>query len=586
MNILGVWDGHDAGAALLVDGRLAAAVNEERFTRRKLDYVFPAASIEACLAIARLSPTDVDEVANCTLEVSKALGRLMPASRERFYQVRRRNARPGPWATLLQTAQYRVREWGPTWWSRVINRRGLQQDAAAAGLDRARVRIFDHHVCHATAAAYASPFESCVVVTIDGLGDGWSSTVHQFRDGRLTLLDRTPARHSPGVFFEHVTSLLNMRPLEDEGKVMALADYAAPIPDDRNPLLSILTVDRLQFKTRVPGHALRRVLHRHHWHVPNEQFAFMAQRALERACVSLVENAVEATGESRVALAGGVTSNVKINRSIRHLDRVEEMFVFPHMGDGGLACGAAVAASVEGGERPSLSLGDLGLGPEYGERSIQQALADSGLAFTRVDDLSNAVADLLVDGRVVLWFQGRMEYGPRALGHRSILARPDRPDLRDRLNLILKKRVWYQPFCPSMLERDARSMLADLKGSPNRHMTTAYLVRPACRAALAGVLSIDGTCRPQIVPDDEPGPFGDLLRSLRARLGCGAVLNTSFNIHGQPLVCTPGQALDVFVKSGADWLAIGPFLVAAVGTVVGEGLEARVGDDWLQKVTR
>ncbi|HEX6462813.1 MAG TPA: carbamoyltransferase C-terminal domain-containing protein, partial [Vicinamibacterales bacterium] len=500
-------------------------------------------------------------------EVSKAMGRLMPESREQFYLTRRRRARPGAWSTLLHGAQYRAREWGPTWWSRAINRRGFERDVGSSGLHRAHVRIFDHHACHAAAAAYASPFPSCVVVTIDGLGDGWSSTVSHFHDGRLTLVDRTPAPDSPGVFFEHVTTLLNMRPLEDEGKVMALADYAAPVSDEQNPLLEVLTVNGLRFTTSAASHTLRRVLRHHQWFASNEQFAYMAQRALEKACVTLVRHAIEATGESRVALAGGVASNVKVNRAVRQLECLDDMFVFPHMGDGGLACGAAIAASVEAGQHPTIPLEDLGLGPAFDEAAIQKALAESGLHFSRADALPEVVADLLADCRVVLWFEGRMEYGPRALGHRSILARPDRPELRDRLNLILKRRVWYQPFCPSMLDGVARLALADYKGAPNRHMTTAYGVRPEWRTALAGVLSVDATCRPQLVPDDDPSPYGALLRAVRVRLGHGVVLNTSFNIHGTPLVCTPTQAIDVLVQSGADWLAIGPFLVQGVRTM-------------------
>jgi carbamoyltransferase len=563
MNILGIWDGHDSGAALLVDGRLLAAANEERFTRRKLECVFPAASIRACLDLAGLTPADIDIAATCTLDVSKALGRLMPGSRERFYLTRRRRVRPGAWLALLQTAQSRAREWGPTWWSKAINRRGFQADFAAVGLGSARIRIFDHHRCHAAAAAYGSSFQSCVVVTIDGLGDGCSATVSRFRDGRLTEIARTSARHSPGVFFEHITALLNMRPLEDEGKVMALADYSAPVPEDRNSLLSMLNIEGLRFRTCAPAHALRRAIRREQWFMSNEQFAFMAQRTLERACATLVRHAVEATGESRVALAGGVTSNVKVNRTIRCLEVVDDMFVFPHMGDGGLAVGAAVAAAVECGQVPSLRLDDPGLGPAFDESAIGSVLLDANLQFARMSDLPDVVAGLLAEGAVVLWFQGRMEYGPRALGHRSILARPDRPELRDRLNLILKRRVWYQPFCPSMLDSVARAALADYKGAPNRHMTTAYMVRPEWRQVLSGVLSVDGTCRPQFVRDDDPSPYGALLRAMRARGGVAAVLNTSFNIHGSPLVCTPKEAVDVLIQSGADWLAIGPFLAQA-----------------------
>ena len=160
-----------------------------------------------------------------------------------------------------------------------------------------------------------------------------------------------------------------------------------------------------------------------------------------------------------------------------------------------------------------------------------------------------------------MWFQGAMEYGPRALGHRSVLARPDRPRLRDRINLVLKRRVWYQPFCPSMLESDARRALADWTGPGNRFMTMAYEVASEYRCRMAGVTSIDGTCRPQVVSDDAAGEFAEVLRQARRLWGVGAVLNTSFNIHGEPLVCAPGEAIDVFLRSGADLLAIGPFLV-------------------------
>jgi carbamoyltransferase len=167
------------------------------------------------------------------------------------------------------------------------------------------------------------------------------------------------------------------------------------------------------------------------------------------------------------------------------------------------------------------------------------------------------VADLLEAGRIVMWFQGRMEYGPRALGHRSVLARPDRLALRDRINLVLKRRVWYQPFCPSMLESEGPRLLGDWTGGRNRAMTMAYEVAPRYREQLAGVISVDGTCRPQLVPDGDGSAFAELLHEARRRWGVGAVLNTSFNIHGEPLVCSPVEAVDVFLRSGADALAIG-----------------------------
>jgi carbamoyltransferase len=289
----------------------------------------------------------------------------------------------------------------------------------------------------------------------------------------------------------------------------------------------------------------------------------MAQRALELACADLVAHALEATGERQVALAGGIASNVKLNRRIRLLPGVDDVFVFPHMGDGGLALGAAALARHEWHDPEPPLLGAPALGPTCDEAAIERALSARRIPYLRCESIGAAVADLLARERVVLWVQGRMEYGPRALGHRSVLARADRPGLRDRLNLVLKRRVWYQPFCPSLLESEARRLLMDFTGSANRHMTMAYMVAPGHRAELGGVINVDGSCRPQMVSDDDAGPFGDLLRALRDRTGVGAVLNTSLNLHGSPMACTPDQALDVFEQGGADAIAMGPYLAVS-----------------------
>lgn len=575
MNILGLWDGHDSGAAILVDGCLVAAVNEERLTRRKLEIQFPARSIEACLRIAGIDSSAIDVVAATTSDVAKALGRVFPATKEAYYQLRRRKRMPGPLLSLRRRGKYRLTEWKPNAVSRWVSNRALAHQLQECGLGAARQDVHDHHACHAAGAAYASGFSSCVVVTIDGVGDGLSSTVSHFRDGMLERIAATPAAQSPGVFFEHVTHLLNMRELEDEGKVMALADYAAPVPDAENPMLALLRADGPTFATAVPSRRLDGPLKDILWRYPNEQFAFMAQRTLERACEAVVGHALRLTGERRIALAGGVASNVKMNRRLRRLEGVDDVFVFPHMGDGGLAVGAALLTHAQHGGAPVAPIAGLGLGPEYPAPAIEAALRKYGVHFSCSRELPRCVARRLIDGEVGLWFEGRMEYGPRALGHRSVLARPDCPALRDRINLLLKRRVWYQPFCPSVLERDARTVLTDLTGRPNRHMTMAYQVAAAHRRALSGVTNVDGSCRPHLVADDDPGPYADLLREVRELNGIGAVLNTSLNIHGEPLVCAPDEAIDVFVRSGADFLAIGPFL-ATRPVSVGHEVEDRV----------
>ena len=561
MNILGIWDGHDSGAALLTDGQLRFAVNEERLTRRKLEIAFPSRSIDACLAHASLRAADVHVIAATTSDPAKTLGRFWPGSKERYYAVRRRKTPPGPLAGLTRTVKYRMTEWSPNALSKQLSQIALSREIRRRGFTQAKLHIVDHHEAHAAGAAWASGFDRCAVLTIDGLGDGLSATISTFDDSRLVRMAASPARHSIGVFFEHVTSLLNMRELEDEGKVMALADYAAPIADADNPLLRLVAVRDGVIDLKWPGHALRAPLSRLHWRYPNEQFAFIAQRTVEEVATLLARDAVRLTGLRQLALAGGVVSNVKATRRVRLLPEVEEVFVFPHMGDGGLALGAAAGVSADLSERPRLDLSQLDLGPSFDRAAMEGSLRAAGLPLTCVSNPACRVAELLERGAIVMWFQGAMEYGPRALGCRSVLARPDRIDLRDRLNLVLKRRVWYQPFCPSMLESEAIRLLTDWTGGRNRAMTMAYEVAAEYRDRLAAAISVDGTCRPQVVADDQPGAFGDLLRFARERWGVGAVLNTSFNIHGEPLVCSPDEAVDVFRRSGADALAMGPFLV-------------------------
>jgi carbamoyltransferase len=563
MVILGIWDGHDAGAACLVDGRVVAAVNEERLTRRKLEVGFPVQSMAACLDQAGVRASDVAIVAASTTDPAKAAERLMPWSRERYYRVRRRQVPPGTFTFATRWVKRRVTPWPPNVVSRAASRYAIARHVAAAGLRPQALRLFDHHHCHAIAAAHASGFDRCAVVTIDGLGDGASATISAFSGGQLTRVATSPARDSLGVFFEHVTELLNMRELEDEGKVMALADYAAAVPDDENPLLPLFTVRDGRIAATCSIGQMARTLRRVHWCTPNERFARLAQRTVEVVSVALVREAVRITGCSRVALAGGVASNVKTNRSIRLLPEVDDVYVFPHMGDGGLALGAAVAAWAEAGTGGTVSVDPRTLGAGHSRDEMIAAVSPRGLAVTEPADLAAAVADRLAAGQIVCWFQGGMEYGPRALGQRSIIARPDSLAVKDRLNLILKRRIWYQPFCPSVLASEAPRLFDDWRPGPNssRAMTMAYMTRAEHRAGLAGVVNVDGSCRPQLVDDNEDSEWARLLLAMRARTGVGALLNTSFNIHGEPLVNTPAQAVDVFLRGGADALVMGPFLV-------------------------
>lgn len=569
--VLGIWDGHDAGAALLESGRVRFAINEERLSRRKLEIGFPARSIEACLRAASLQPSDVRRIAATTSDPAKTLTRLFPRLQEEYYLIRRRKKVPKTFDPLKKSFKYRFTELAPNFLSTRLSRSYFKKRLKEMGFAHFEFSLVDHHSAHAAGAACCSGFRECLVLTLDGLGDGLSGSIREFRNGRLGLLKALPAGTSFGIFFEHVTNLMNMRELEDEGKVMALADYAYPVPDSENPLFGFIRTEGLEIVSDYSSTAMFREMKKVLWRYPSEQFAYMAQRVLEKSVMNLVREAMRTTGFRNIAVSGGIFSNVKMNRKIAALEEVEHIFVFPHMGDGGLAIGAALQADGSRDNGSSLRIRDLYLGPSFTNRDVLQALgaeedgagsngewvaAPSGdVRFRILENAAETAAQFIAGGEIVLWFQGRMEIGPRALGNRSILARPDDRSIKDRLNIVLKKRVWYQPFCPSMLLEESAALLElnsqDVRDNP--FMTMAFQVIPQCLEDMAGVVNIDGSCRPHFLEDENPR-FRELLVNIRTELGYGAVLNTSFNIHGEPLVCSPAEAIDVLKRTGIRYL--------------------------------
>lgn len=558
--ILGLWDGHDSGAALIRGDKVLAAINEERLTRRKLEIKFPARSIQACLAMAGITAADVATVAVSTADFAKTLARLFPSTKEEYYQIRRRKKAPGLLSTIKKQAKYRITEIGPGSLTRRLSVYCLKDELHRLGLNPQRLQLVDHHLCHGAAAAFWSCFATCLVLTVDGIGDGLSGTVSRFENGRLTRLAELPGRDSLGIFFEHVTNLMNMRELEDEGKVMAIANYAYPIADADNPMLDLIAVDGMRLRCRYGSLAMYAELKKLLWRYPSEQFAYMAQRTLEVKVCELARNCLRETGLTKLALAGGVFSNIKLNMQLRLLPEVESCCVFPHMGDGGLALGAAFQANSELNGISGYEAPDIYWGPTYSKDEMLAAIKDRGFSYTEHDDIARVAARLISEGSIVFWVQGGMEYGPRSLGRRSILALPNSSEIKDLLNLRLKMRVWYQPFCPSMLAEEAAIMLENNDGLINRFMTMGYMVKKDRRTDMQGVISIDGSCRPQFVTDNEP-LFRELLLELKKLTGMGVVLNTSFNVHGDPLVCSPQDALETLRKTGNEYLIMGNYLV-------------------------
>ena len=566
--VIGVWDGHDAGATLIIDGRVVLALNEERLSGRKLDVGFPEKSLKAMRQAAgnrrvAWAPT--------TSDFAKTLTRTVPSMKESYYKLRRRLAPPGPLHGLTLRAKYSLTQL-PT--NNLLRAWARRYFASKLGAPLDDIFLVDHHEAHAAAAAYWPEWKSdALIVTLDGIGDGESGSVWKWSDTTASLekLVSIPGPASLGLFFEHVTNELQMRPLEDEGKVMALATYAADIPVAKNVFLdwfSLSTDDRGLpiLRCSIPPASMARAVARVIWCTQREQVCKMAQQTLEVLVPKIFAQLAATTGIGNFGYSGGVASNIKVNRLIRTTPGITRLAVCPAMGDGGLALGAALSVWRRVTGRRPHPFDDFRLGTDHGDlgRDAERIAKEAEAALLRPDDIAQAVAERIAAGEIVIWAQGRMELGARALGARSIIARADSTAARDDLNLRLKRRVWFQPFCPSILLSEASSLLADYAGpqDDNPHMTMGFKTTPRGRAALAGAIGHDGSCRPQMVANDPANPWYRMIERVRMLTGTGAVINTSLNMHGKPMSDDTAGVVDAWLESGVQHLALGSALLS------------------------
>ncbi|MCL4365126.1 hypothetical protein M1590_02260 [Candidatus Marsarchaeota archaeon] len=560
MYILGLWDGHDSGAALIKDGRIVFAANEERYTRRKLEVRFPCSSINAALRFEGIKPSDVDVVAFPTTEFAKTLSRIFPLQKESYYRFRRRKMLRPRAEALMHYSKYAMTGMGVIPFCDALSRRSISHELRRMGFKGYKLQSIDHHAAHAATAAFTSGMKDALVITLDGIGDGLSGSVSTLEGGVLRRRKSVSGRDSIGIFFEQATNILGMRELEDEGKIMAMADYSFPFDFSKNKLKDFFSVKGAGMKAKYGPIRQYDMLGRIAWGMPREQFAYMAQQLLENVVSNFVSNAIDEYGMCDIALAGGVASNIKSNMRIRMLDNIRRWYVFPHMGDGGIALGAALYANYSITGKTSCEFKDAYLGGSYSDDYILGRLKkEKSLEFHEERNKAGHAAELIDTDHYVMWFGGRMEYGPRALGNRSIVGSASSEKVKDMLNTYVKQREWYQPFCPSMLEEDAKRLLVGVKGM-DRFMTMGYDVNASRKEIMRSVVHVDMTARPQMV-GEENTEYGDLLKAVKRRLGYGVVLNTSFNIHGTPIVESPSDAIDTLKKTGSRYLFIGNYFV-------------------------
>jgi carbamoyltransferase len=545
---------HDSSACLVRDGELVFAVAEERISRAKHDARFPENAIRACLDFARVKAEQLDEVC-FGWQVAGAVFR-------HDLKCYASGKMPATYVNGLNSTLHFMSMWH--------QESGAKRFRQIFGATKARMRFVDHHLAHALSAYSFSGFDDAAVVVMDGRGAWEATSIWHGRDGRLEHVLTIPFPDSVGYFYSEFTEYLGFQRNSDEWKVMGLAPYGKPGLDLRafmdaegapykvhsrklvaNGTVPFTEMVRLFGPRRIPESEIDG---RH------KDVAYAVQDACEIAMMSVVKMAIEKTKSRNVCLAGGVALNSKANGKIVASGMVGKFFVQPAASDDGVALGAAVAPYMDGGGRlPMKAMRHAYLGPEFDDEAIESALRTYKLKYARLSDVAETAAELLSNGRILGWFQGRMEFGPRALGSRSILADPRDPEMNAKVNNAVKFREWWRPFAPSMKKEAAGEYLESASDSPFMILTAQ--VRPEMRAVIPSVTHVDGSARPQTVEKEINPLYWRLIDEFGKRTGVPVIMNTSFNLRGEAIVHTPTDAIRTFFSSGMDALVIGSFLV-------------------------
>ncbi|GBG13402.1 carbamoyltransferase [Novimethylophilus kurashikiensis] len=559
--------GHDASAAILVDGKLIAAAEEERFLRDKhAKGKYPLESAKYCLREAGITPDQVDIVAFPYAEIPLT-------SPARWHYAKRYWYAPDRALDAIFNGNRRFRR----------NRDGVLKLMEELGLSKARFVPVEHHLAHASSAYHLSGFkEKTAIVGIDGKGEYATTFFGYGENGKIHKIKEFFDPDSLGGLYGAITEYLGFEMLDGEFKVMGMAPYGDPKKYDLSRLLEfdgenfrvntklINVVGLRRYKENGKGYYFAKALV--DWLGPKRNgdeiddpyihYAAAVQQLLEDVSLKLIDHYVgdiiRETG--RIAMAGGVALNVKLNQRIIAMPGVKELFVQPASGDAGTALGAATYVAAEMGEKVE-PMRHAYLGPAFTTEECIAAceIHPSKPKWQRIDDASAKGAEILAGGNPLAWFQGRMEFGPRALGCRSILGDPSHPGVADRINAQIKYRERWRPFCPSMLDRAAADILGTNHPAP--YMTFTFDVAEQWKPRIPEVVHEDGTARAQVVTMDTNPRYYRLIEELEKRRGNPVVLNTSLNRRGEPMVCSPEDALNMFFGSDLQYLIMEDVLV-------------------------
>ncbi len=544
---------HDSSSCIVRDGELLFAVAEERISRIKHDASFPKLAIQACLDFAKVTAAQIDEVCFGWQTAGPVYRHDL-----KLYAT---NRWPLSYMNVLNSSRHFLSMW--------------HQESGAApyrrlfGANKTRFRFVDHHLAHAISGYAYSGFDDAAVVVMDGRGAWEATSIWHGHAGRLEQVLTLKWPDSLGLFYAQFTGFLGFVPNSDEWKVMGLAPYGQKgidLSSFINPndapyrvYTKSLIGDGAQFShfTSVlgaPRDPESEISDRH------KNIAFAVQDACEEAMMSVVKLALQKTGSKNLCLAGGVALNSKANGKIVASGAIENVFVQPAASDDGVALGAALAPYLDdNGRLPNEPMRHGYWGPSFEDDAIEKALLTYKIRHTRLSDPAKAAAQLLSEGKILGWFQGRMEFGPRALGSRSIIADPRDPEMNVKVNNAVKFREWWRPFAPSFKKEAAPDYLESAYDSPFMILTAQ--VRPEKRSVIPSVTHVDGSARPQTVEREINPLYYRLIDDFGAITGVPVIMNTSFNLRGEAIVHTPTDALRTFFSSGMDALIIGSFLV-------------------------
>ena len=545
---------HDSSACIVRGGELLFAVAEERISRLKHDSRFPQLAIQACLDFARVRP---DQLA----EICFGWQTAGPVFRHdlKLYAL---GQYPITYLNVLNSSRQFVSMWH--------QESGAKRFAQHFGPTKARMRFVDHHLAHAISAYAYCGFDEAAIVVVDGRGAWEATSIWHGKGGRIAHVLTILFPDSLGLFYSQFTSYLGFQPNSDEWKVMGLAPYGHPGVNLEAFITTVAAPYRVHAR-HILGNGQGSFSHMVHLLGParapeseieerHKNLAYAVQDACEVAMLNVVRLAVARTRCKNLCLAGGVALNSKANGKILTSGLIDNLFVQPAASDDGVALGAALAPYLDdGGRLPMTRLRHAYWGPSFDDETIENNLRTYKLPFTNLTDPAATAAELLAQGKILGWFQGRMEFGPRALGSRSILADARDPEMNTKVNNAVKFREWWRPFAPSLKKEAAADFLESATDSPFMILTAQ--VRPGKRSTIPAVTHVDGSARPQTVEKGINPLYWRLLDEFEKRTGVPVVLNTSFNLRGEAIVNTPTDALRTFHTSGMDALVIGGFLV-------------------------